>query len=540
MTAEVFEKELSSKWVTHITENTKHWTRIEASQFLNFLINRIGETAALQYLTSFPDFPKMNIQHFMQKIAAYDQINKEIITSILKQPDIPLDLFLQEKDLQKIKKMFPIIESYIGTEAAVYLISHPEATYGLLLQSGPITTKRVMNFVDTYTKKYGFITDTLENRVNYFRQFMSLPHEQRHVSMIKLINFNELREFSKLLFKTLREAEETIERETEIFKLDKAYLNKTALNLIANFRIHNLLSALFEANIKNLRETVTILEQYITPEEVASIMMNSTAIYSLNPRKLKIVIEILKKAHSNPSKENIYETKERIVKRIKEEQKKGNIESDLVKPITTIIEKMDEPPLKPVEFISYMIRQYKDNLLSAKPTQVQNVMALLENRGYVPKDKWKVILQPNRHKEIQLGLLVADSGYLEKVLNAFEKYLKKDDIIYLIIHYFAYMSMIKKDTLDRFNKLDPFTKVVDILGTHIKIKDILIGRIVELLENHPFIPEIYETLTTTNSTSDPNTMTKSLTELSILEFAPSVQKSGNSISEKPQDPSSLH
>ena len=522
-----FEKKIGPEWSEKIIENVKHWNRTEASQFLDFLIDRIGKEKAADWLMLSTDFPKMSVNQLMKKIAAYDQINKEIITSILKQAHrISLPAFLKGNNINNVKKIYFLIESYIGEQGAVYLLSDP-TTYKIFSKSNPNEIKKVIDFVDDYTQKHALIIDTLNNRVDYFRQIISLPSDQAHMSHIKFNNLSELKEFGKLIFKKLRELDKEIEEKNLLPKDDLAVdTSRFNLKLIQLSRIATMFSAYFKSNFQNLKDTVAILEQYIKPEEIANMMMNSTTIYSVNPRNLKAVIDLLKKAHSIPSQENIHEVKERILKKIEEERQKGNIDSDLAKPITKIIEQMNKPPLKPEAFISYMIRKYSGYFLLADPINMKKVMDLLE-KNYT-KNKWNVILQPNsRHKEIQLGLLLADPVHLEKVLNIFEKYLEKDEIIYIIIHKFTDISMIKED------KIDHFTKVVEILGTHIDIKDVLAHRIIELLENDVFSSEIYYTLTKISNTSDPNTMKKSLTELSLLEFIPSIQEVENSMAEEP-------
>ena len=347
-----FEKLLGPKWVANIAENTKHWTHIEASQFLNFLINRIGAKAALQNLMSFSDFPKMSINQLMKKIAAYDKINKEIITSILKNR-IPLSPFLQGNNINKVKRIYLLIESYIGEQGAVYLLSHIN-TYEIFFESNPNTMKKVIIFVDEYTKKYGFVTDTLENRVNYFRQFVSLPRKQQKPSKIQISNFSELKAFSGLIFKKLRELDTKIkEKSEEGIPTDKLNLQLIHLQLIQTRQAGSLFSAFSKANFHDLKETVAVLEQYIKPEEIAKMIMdkNITFIYSANPQNLKSIIDLLKKAHSVPLQKNIYEVKERMSKKIEEERQKGNIESYLAEAMTKNIEQINEPPLKPEEFI---------------------------------------------------------------------------------------------------------------------------------------------------------------------------------------------
>lgn len=479
-----FEKKMEPKWSEKIIDNTKHWTRPETSQFLELLINLFGE------------------------------------------------------------------------QGAVYQLSHNNI-YKIFSVSNPNEIKKVIDFIDDYTKKYGVITDTLENRVNYFRQFVSLPRKQQNSSKIQISNFSELKEFSDSISKKLRELDTEIEEKSseELRRDASIFVNRLNLQLIQSNQVGSLFSSFSKTNVKNLKETVAILEQYIRPEEIAKMMMDkhTQSIYLTNPQNLREVINILKTAHSVPLQENINEHKERMLKKIETATKKGTIEPGVAKPITTIIEQMTEPPLKPEELISYMIREYNTSLLSANPEHVRDTMAILE-KSYISKGNWRLILQPRqqkeiqrnpiftdptsqtgRHSEIQHGILLANPIYLQKVLNVFEKYLERDHIIYLIIHKFEDISMIRDKEI-----LDYFIKTVEILGTHIDIKDTLEQRISELLEDSVFSVEIYNALTEMSSTSDRNIMKKSLTELPLSEFSLSIQEAENSMTEKPPDPTTLH
>ena len=187
-----------------------------------------------------------------------------------------------------------------------------------------------------------------------------------------------------------------------------------------------------------------------------------------------------------------------------------------------------------------MIREYSIELLEVNPNHLKDVMAILEKNDYISKGEWSFILQPRKYSKIQHGLLLADPVYLQKVLNVFEKYLPKENIINLIVHKFADISIIKESGFMNKEIFNHFIKVVEILGTHIKIKDVLLERIEELIDNHGFSSEIYNALSEMSSTSSSDTMKKSLTKLPLSEFTLSIYEVENSMTEKPSNPISLH
>ena len=375
--------------------------------------------------------------------------------------------------------------------------------------------------------------DTLHNLVDYFRRFTSPPQ------IIPLRNFSELKEFGKLIAETTKGKEETVETHETADIHNSATMELRDIIYTLRNQIYDkaafLLSAVSKANLRKLKETVAILEEYIDPVEIANMMMNRhsitpghsrTTIYSVNPQNLKAVINILKTAHNLPP-ENIKVIKERKLKEIEDQIEKGNIRPDLIQPATEIIEQMTEPPLKPKEFIAYMIRQHTSELLSTNPTHLKEVMTILEN-GYVSKSDWRAILQPWEHGEAQRDLLLADPTYLQKVIDAFEKYLGKDIAFYIVTNQFSAISLIKKSTLLSQKEFNDFIKTVEILGTHIDIKDVLIERVAELVDNYVFSSEIYNTLTEISSKSDRSIMKKSLTELPLSEFIPMAKKPSES------------
>ena len=526
-------------WSAVIIEDAKHWTREEASQLLDFLINRVGEEGAAGWLMSPSQIPKMSVNSFIKKITAYDKIDKKITSSILINYNIPTSSVLTANNVRKVKKMFHLIESYIGKQGALYLLGHHHSAYEIFFKSNFNETKKIIDFIDEYSKKHGFVMDTLHGIVDYFRRFTSPPQ------IIPLLNFSELKEFGKLISEAIKEKEETGEIHETADIRNTATSSVRGIIYIVKDDIYDkaalLFSAFSKANFQKLKETVAILEEYIDPVEVANMMMmrrNKTAIYSVDPQNLNEVINILKKAHTFPQ-DSIKVIKERRLKEIEDEIEKGNIKPDLIQPATELIEQMTEPPLKPKEFIIYMLRQYTNELLSINPTRLKDVMTLLEE-NYISKSDWRAILQPWEYREIQTGLLLANPTYLQKVIDVFEKHLGTDIAFYLIIHQFTIISLIKKSNLFGQGEFNDFIKTVEILGTHIDIKDVLIERIVELVNNYVFSSEIYNTLTEISSKSDRNTMKKSLTELSLLEFIPSREEFENSIAEKPADTTTLH
>lgn len=534
------EKELKPNWSKKIIKKTKHWTRTEALQFLDFLINRIGEKETLQKLIFFPDFPNTGFNDFIKKIPIYDQINKEIITAILTEHIIPISLFLQAENIRKIQKIYPLMESYIGKQGAIYLLID---LHKVFFKTNPNETRKVIDFINDYTKKHALITDTLNNRVDYFRQFISYltspPFFQVDISDIKFSNFRELKEFSKLILKKSRKLHEKrietkkVERETTETPQNNTMEDVVLMHTI-NTKIASMFVAYSKAKLRNLKKTVAILEQYIKPEEVASIMMNSTEIYSVNPKHLKKVINILKKAHSVSIDSSITEAENKLKTMI-------TMGPEYLSILNKVLTQPTPPTINLKELINFIMKKNIDSLLSANPTYLKNTITILNT--YFSKEMVALILHDKTdwHQQLHSDLLqAAKSKHLQKVITFIEKFLKKDEINYIITrHYLNTTHLLPKIWI---RKSAVFIKIVGILKSHIDQKSVLLRLVKEIIEIDSFlISELHDDLVKMNDTLDHNTMKKLLTEVPILELSPQIQELKLMISDKtPSDPSSLH
>ena len=168
-----FETELPANWSDKIVEKTKHWTRAEASQFLDFLINRRGDLSTVEHLKSLADLSNtINFKDFMNKVNFYDQINKNIVDELLNREREEFEFLLTNNDVNtvKIQQLNQITENYIGKTGASYVMRDLILDRGdELNNSNPREIRNVINFVDSYTKKHGVVIDTLNNRVDFFQ-----------------------------------------------------------------------------------------------------------------------------------------------------------------------------------------------------------------------------------------------------------------------------------------------------------------------------------------------------------------------------------
>ena len=524
MGKEAFEKELGSEWVTHITENIKHWTHIEASQFLNFLISRTGEQKTLERIKSLSGLSGVTaFNNLMKKVNLYDKIDKDIIDTLLHHPDLFM-VFMRNNNLneRRILQAKEFIADYLGEAGASYVMRHwftnPEST---TYQVRPHIINRIIDFVSSYTQKHGKTTDNLEERRNYFKEFTSLKQEQQKISKIRFGNFSELRVFTKLISEVMRKKDEAIEAKIASNDIERANaygfkgLHTLSLRYILQIRVTELFSAIFKTNFNNLKKTVAILEQYITPSEVADMMMHRTDIYSVDPIQLQQVINILKKIHGTFSKglgAEVLDSLEKMAIEMNIPMEQRDILIQYAKNLFR-----STTPLGPNTFIAYLIREAPD-LLAVNPINLKKVITIFEN--YMGKGVMAFILQPPEadfNKRIQNGLFNADANHLQKIITALEKHLKKSEMQVIVGYYFYELSYIKAES-------DAFTKIVEIFNTHIDQNPILLKRIMNLLEiDYYSIPEIYSALEKMNNTLDHKQMKKLLTEVTLTELIPTTQ-----------------
>ena len=449
---ESFEKELEANWSKTIAENTKHWTRTEATQFLDFLINRIREKSTLEKIDKFSEkISDMRFNDFMNMVKSYDQINKDIIDTLIHARSYRDD-FIKNHIADKVKtqQLSRILENYIGGAGTFYIIN-----------SLPINEinlneiRKTLLFVNTYTSTHGTVTDTLENKREFFKQIMSLLPSERSAQNLRMSfsNFSEFIEFGRLLFEEMKKIDQ------EVISRDTFFLSLQNLNLqdLAG-RIHRIFSGFSKSKSAHLMEIVRILEEYIEPSEIAELMMQNEDIYSANLKHLIEVISILKKAHGGSTNE----TSAR-------------------------------------ELITTMMRESISSLVLANPTYLKNAITIIEK--YMGKDFVPLILQSKEdvHLFYRSQLLQAAlSDHLQRAITVLEREFTREDITNMIEMNTALYIIRSIDLrelgysrIELFSSLwvptDPtspnyFVNIVEILRTYIDQKPVLLRRVNEIIE----------------------------------------------------------
>ena len=537
-----FETELPANWSDKIVEKTKHWTREEALQFLDFLINRRGELSTVEHLESLADLSStISFKDFMNKVNFYDRINKDIIDELLNREREEFEFLLTNNDINtvKIQQLNQLIESYVGKKGASYVMRDL-----ILERDGELNNpnllkemRKVLNFVDSYTKKHGVVTDTLDNRVNFFKQFVSLPREERPLpsqlkSKIQFSNFSELREFSELIFDKLEQEEKISELVGELYSL-KRILTFSLQNII-KVKITNLFSAYYELKLSDLRKVVKIFEQYIPPAEVANILMNETGIYAMNPKRLKEVIRLLEGAYDI----SVFAQQEwdvAIGKLL------DNVAAKNQKELTPQ-ERREYVKLlnkTPKEFIGHIIKTQTELLLLKDPTNLKETITILES--YINRSGLAFSLRGREYLKYQSDLLVTNPYYLQRIINILEKYFQQNEMVGIIGMHFSAMGRIKNS--------DAFVEIMEILSARIDKQDVFFRRVIELFEFSEdffsldvFISEIRDELVELSNTMDHNKMAQLLRNTHLLKFSRTMQSIKESIinKEESQKSSSLH
>ena len=551
---EAFEKELGTNWAKEIAENTKHWTPKEVSQFLDFLINRIGEHNTLEtiYYISFA-ISDIRFNDLMNMIRSYDQISKDIIDTLIyiaSGADFYNDsftTFIQNHVANKKKtwQLSQLLESYVGGTGTAYIMSHLS-----IREIDPNEVRRVIHFVNDYTRKYGTVTDTMENRTHHLRQYISqdlspdlLPKEYTEQQrlrreIISFGNFSELLEFSKWVFEALREAQETILRdlskETGTDEFFEAQKQKMRLRINFGSKSINIFYALSKAKLRNIKKIIAILERYITPEEIAKLMIQKGSIYLANPKNIQETINILKEVYNVSTDKMVSEAKHELV-----------ASHEGIHMLNKLFERAARRPItSPRELITFIMRENIDALLSASPTYLKDTIDILST--YLSREMVAIILQ-NKTKWYQQAhydlLAAAESNNLQKIITALEKSFEKEEITNIIIDYALGTSDSLSNLLPTTWLTDPdlFIKTLEILTTHLDQKPILLQRVNELMTmDSSSTSELHKELTEMNNQLDPNTMKKLLTQFSLSELNPETYIIQSLREDDQSDSSSLH
>ena len=489
----------------------------------------------------------------MNMIRFYDQISKDIIDTLIyiaSGADFYNDSFATfiQNHIANKKKTYQLsrfLESYIGGTGTAYIISSL-SIHDINLNE----MRKVIHFVNDYTRKYGTVTNTLENRTHHFRQYISQdlspdlplkeygPHQLLRRKITRFGNFSELLEFSRWGFEALREAQEIILRdiskETSTNEFFEAQKQKMRLRMNFIPKSINIFYALSKAKLRNVKKIIAILEEYITPEEIAILMIQRGSIYLANPKNIQEIINILKEVYNVPTDKMVSEAKHALI-----------ASHEDIHMLNKLFERAARRPItSPRELITFIMRENIDALLSANPTYLKDTIDILST--YLSREMVAIILQNKTrwHQQAHYDLLAAaESNSLRKIITALEKSFEKEEITNIIIDY----ALGTRDSLSNLlpttwlTDPDLFIKTLEIITTHLDQKPILLTRVNELMTMDSLsTSELHKALKEINDTLDPNTMKKLLTELSLSELNPETHIMQSLREDDQPDPSLLH
>lgn len=539
---EGYKKELGADWSKEIAENTKHWTRTEVSQFLDFLISRIGETNVLSKIHHI-SFGIVNIsfKDFVEMVRFYDQISKDILDTLLYQMNEYvadtkdyLLTFIRNYTIDNVKaqQLSRIIESNFGGVGIAHVMGR------LPIHEVNLNDMRsVMYFVNGYISKHGGATEKLGNRVNFFKEVVRMDITQERPKIV-FKNFDELREFGGVLIEKIRK-EETDNTSMESL-LDS--LNRSVTFTLLEKKVNRVFYGISNAKRRTLIETVRILEEYIEPAEIAKLMVNEPGIYLANPKHLVEVISILKQAHNFSNDKNTLEDKNKI-RAVDKNQEDVSLLGQFFE--TRIL-----PVLSSKGLIAFIIKGNTGYLLLANPTYLKNTITILEK--YLSKADVAFMLRygTNQHIFFQRDLLeIASSNGLQKVVTVLEKVFEKNEITEIVMRVFfkelfelrhSFAELAEGDspaistnlTVNFFPRMwieapDQFVSVVDMLRFYIDQKSVLFRRVNELIEEVDVfsVADVYDTLVRISRTKGHEQMIRLLNSgISLSELSPKIQE----------------
>lgn len=542
---EGYKAKLGVNWSKEIAENTKHWTRTEVSQFLDFLISRIGGTNVLSKIHHI-SFGIMNVsfKDFMEMVRFYDQISKDVLDTLLYQMNEyvvdtkdNLPTFIRNYIVDKVKtqQLSEIIGSYFGGVGVAYIMGKLP-----IHEVNLNDMKSVMYFVNGYISKHGGITEDLGNRVNFFREVVGMEVTQKRPEIV-FKNFDELREFGRVLIEEIRR-EET--NNTSVIDLLDS-LNRNVTFLLLEKKVNRVFYGLSNAKRHTLIKTVRILREYIEPAEIAKLMVNEPGIYLANPKRLVEVISILKQTYNFSNDKNALEDKNKIRALDKSQED--------VSLLGQLFETRTLPVLSSKELIVFIIKENIGYLLLANPTYLKNTITILEK--YLSKADVSFMLRyrTNQHIFFQRDLLeIAGSNGLQKIVTVLEKVFEKNEITEIVMRIFfkelkelfdfgySFAELAEGDSLAISTKLtvnffprmwieapDQFVSVVDILRFYLDKRSVLFRRINELIEEVDVssVADVYDALVRMSRAKGHEQMIKLLNSgVSLSEFSPKIQE----------------
>ena len=531
---EGYEKELGADWSQKVAENTKHWNRMEVSQFIDFLSNRIGEENTLKRVESISyGMVNVSFKEFMEMVRFYDQISKDILDTLL----YPMNkhvvetgdyflMFMRNYTLDKVKaqKFSKVIGGYFGGLGIAHVMSKSSIHEVDLSEIG-----KVMSFVNAYIKKHGDAPNTLENRVSFFREVVRMDITQKRPKII-LKNFDELKQFGGVLVEEIRRRNINNTTVKDVLDLFSSTLTLKLLDTKVNRMFYNLSNA----KKHTLIETVRILEEYIEPKEIAKLMVNVPEIYLANPRHLTEVINVLKQERDLPNDKTILESENKI--------KPVDNDHVNVSLIGQFLETQVLPVMSSKELITVMMKENIEYLLLANPIYLQNTINILKK--YLTEADVALMLRyrTDQHLSFQRDLLeIANTNGLQKIVITLEKIFETHEIIDILVRkFFHELFELMEGNLDTsttltadffpriwIEKPDQFISIVGVLKIYIKQRSVLLQRIYELIEeiDSYSVEDLYDSLVRMSRTQDHEQIAKILnSNISLSELSPKIQE----------------
>ncbi len=546
---EGYEKEFGTDWSQKVAENTKHWTRMEVSQFMDFLNNRIGEENTLKRIEFISSgMVNVSFKEFMEMVKFYDQISKDILDILLYQMSQRIaetrDYFLMfmrnyTLDTVKAQKLSKVIGDYFGGVGIAHVMSRVSIHEVDVKEIG-----RVMYFVNTYISKYGGSPNILENRVDFFREVVRVDIIQKRPKII-LKNFDELKQFGGVLVEEIRR--KSTHNTTVKNMLD--LLNSTLTVALLDVKVNRMFYILSTAKKHTLIETVRILEEYIEPKEIAQLMVNVPEIYLANPKHLMEVINILKQEHVLPNDKVILDS----------EGKMKMIDSNHVgvSLVEYLFKKQVLPVINPNELITVIMQKNIEYLLLANPVYLRNTISILKK--YLTKTDVALMLRyrTDQHLSFQGNLLeIASTNNLQRIVIVLEKTFETSEITDILVRNFFHelfegnsdiSTTLAANFFPRIWKETPdqFINIVGVFRTYIEEKSVLLQRIYELIEEvDPYsIRDLYDSLVQMSRTRGREQVVRVLnSNISLSELSPKMQETKmieNMISRETEEPEPL-
>ena len=252
--------------------HTDHWTKEEVDVFFNFFIQKVGKKAFRERLKDLTDWALIEFNDFMEKKSFYDSLSPTIAPTVLKASFVG---FRKIEDLTKLKEIIMAMEQYIDKPALVYLLKN--LPLGAFFYSP--SAKETLAFVYDYTTKH---TPPAVFSVNWMQE----PNAPKNIRLVEMKNPLSEKEPYPFDF----DLPDKIRNQEFVPSSYKSSVEQILLSFRAYF------SALLNAHVNELKETVRVLETYL-PKGQISLMMGLPYIFNANPYRLQESINILKTSY---------------------------------------------------------------------------------------------------------------------------------------------------------------------------------------------------------------------------------------------------